>query len=786
VRLISLSATNIFDTIFIANVLAKECPDLRVVVSGADLLFVQEAAQNSLSGILAISPFPMFPEGFRWMKGNEASLSQATSFPDADSVGEYNATLALLRDGKGLGLAFAPSLENGKQSFSSAWVLVLGRHGWAPVDLLDQYNRALLPGYRTLPPGEPGQAPTWFDTEAKPDMKAPHRAIPLAAPEASKRWTVVCLLVACFSLTFCCRWGYFERRPTVRTWSVLCSIDVLAGSSISCIAHARCIYFFGCLSSLVFLNGILLAPMTNSGAVTLSLHGLGLYGLVLGACVCPFLIGLFLLYQTVARRKGTPKDSANDPTDGYLYTAIGLRILLLLLPLVGLFFWSQLCFEGGARGPFFTFRVLSLAFPVSPIWPLLLGAMGFFIVAFFHLRRLTWADRQRPELETSTLDASVWGQLGEANNALDRVFSGPARTKPRVRWVGIGATVGVAILLALLFPQENLRSFESRNYERMLIWLFLPLSLAVTSSFMRFAFSWRILRGLLTTLNSLAIGRFFGRLPDFDGSGPVWIRDLTLMSLATSVNSAIALHNLKLAMPKMQFDPLDYWNALRGYLSPKPERNRREILRQYQLFLGEAAEKTRVLSEDVLQPFWQTHRIPFVQAGYGEVAEAEAPLAQAATAGGRSQTIFLEKETAQTNTEGYEMASEYVALQYAVFIGYALRHVRNLLLCSVLSFVLLVLALNSFSFQAPQAISRLMIVALAAGAIVVVRVLAQIERNPIVSRISGNEEGALGKDFYLRVLTYGALPVLTVLSTQFPSIGRFLTSWAEPTLDVLK
>src|SRR5438067_2915433 len=66
VRLISLSATNVFDTLFIANVLAKECPDTRVVVSGADLLFIQEATQNSLSGILAISPFPMFPEGFEW------------------------------------------------------------------------------------------------------------------------------------------------------------------------------------------------------------------------------------------------------------------------------------------------------------------------------------------------------------------------------------------------------------------------------------------------------------------------------------------------------------------------------------------------------------------------------------------------------------------------------------------------------------------------------------------------------------------------------------------------
>jgi len=175
-----------------------------------------------------------------------------------------------------------------------------------------------------------------------------------------------------------------------------------------------------------------------------------------------------------------------------------------------------------------------------------------------------------------------------------------------------------------------------------------------------------------------------------------------------------------------------------------------------------------------------------VQAAPGnEAAEAAAPRALAAAAGS-SQTSSVGAPAAAVNVEGYETASKYVALQYSVFIAYALRHIQNLLLCSVLSFVFLVLALNSFSFQAPQAISRLMLWALLVGGIVVVRVLAQIERNPIVSRISGNEEGALGKDFYLRVITYGALPVLTVLGTQFPSVARFLTSWAEPTLEALK
>jgi hypothetical protein len=97
-----------------------------------------------------------------------------------------------------------------------------------------------------------------------------------------------------------------------------------------------------------------------------------------------------------------------------------------------------------------------------------------------------------------------------------------------------------------------------------------------------------------------------------------------------------------------------------------------------------------------------------------------------------------------------------------------------------------VLALNSFSFQTPEAISRLILTGLIVGGVVVVRVLAQIERNPIISRLSGTEEGTLGKDFYLQIISYGALPLLAVVGTQFPAAARLFTSWVQPTIEALK
>jgi hypothetical protein len=257
-----------------------------------------------------------------------------------------------------------------------------------------------------------------------------------------------------------------------------------------------------------------------------------------------------------------------------------------------------------------------------------------------------------------------------------------------------------------------------------------------------------------------------------------------MTSLATSVNSAIALHNIDLLKSLPQPKAGDYWTALSSFLSAS---DRKQLILGYKSFALKAAEINRIVSEKVILPFWQSEKLRFVEAGTGKREEGQAVLAKGASVGGSSHAVSgATGKTSRPNADGYEMGSEYMALQFSVFIGYALRHIQNLLLCSVLSFVLLVLALNSFSFQTPQAISRLMLVGLVVGGIVVVRTLAQIERNPIVSRISGTEEGALGKDFYLQIVTYGALPVLAVIGTQFPSVARLLTFWGPQTISALK
>jgi hypothetical protein len=311
------------------------------------------------------------------------------------------------------------------------------------------------------------------------------------------------------------------------------------------------------------------------------------------------------------------------------------------------------------------------------------------------------------------------------------------------------------------------------------------------------------------------------RIPEFGGSGPVWIREVKLMSLATAVNSAIALHNLEKTCSECAFTK-DYVDKLRSLLEAgSAGGSRLKFIGAYDEFRRAAAGITKTIGTAVLRPYWRKNKLPFVGTGPAEPEDVPAPIkteavaevVAPATAGVAEPvqtgliafsryltslslnvtSVALAEETSPApddtrsiSSEAYQYAGKYVAFQYSIYIGYILHQLQNLLVCSIACFVLLVTSLNSFSFQAPHAMSRFMMITFAAGGCAVLMVLAQMERDPILSRLSGTTPGELGKEFYVRVLAYGALPVLTMLSTQFPAISRFISMWIQPAAAALR
>ena len=65
-------------------------------------------------------------------------------------------------------------------------------------------------------------------------------------------------------------------------------------------------------------------------------------------------------------------------------------------------------------------------------------------------------------------------------------------------------------------------------------------------------------------------------------------------------------------------------------------------------------------------------------------------------------------------------------------------------------------------------------------------VFVQMHRDPILNRITHTKANGLGIEFYIRIIAFGAAPVLTWLAYQFPEIGSTIFKFLKPGIDVIK
>jgi hypothetical protein len=132
------------------------------------------------------------------------------------------------------------------------------------------------------------------------------------------------------------------------------------------------------------------------------------------------------------------------------------------------------------------------------------------------------------------------------------------------------------------------------------------------------------------------------------------------------------------------------------------------------------------------------------------------------------------------------LAEELIVVRYVALIRAVLVNIRYLMLFVSAAFVLAIIAWNSYPLQPHRLIDwcfTLLFVFISVG---FVTVFAQMHRNPILSRITDTTPNKLGSDFYIRIATFGAVPVLTWLAYQFPEIGGNLFRLLQPGLQVMK
>lgn len=132
-----------------------------------------------------------------------------------------------------------------------------------------------------------------------------------------------------------------------------------------------------------------------------------------------------------------------------------------------------------------------------------------------------------------------------------------------------------------------------------------------------------------------------------------------------------------------------------------------------------------------------------------------------------------------------DAAEQFLALLYTSFIMIVLVRIRTLIMTIGGMYVLSLLALTTYPFQPQVPIRTFLLLVLIFMVAVVGVVYAQMHRDATLSHIT-NTERQLGGVFWLRIASFIALPVFSLLASQYPGIGNMFSSWLQPALNALK
>ena len=479
--------------------------------------------------------------------------------------------------------------------------------------------------------------------------------------------------------------------------------------------------------------------------------------------------------------------------------------------------WSYLCLsKPKLRGISFSFRSLNPASGVCPLIPVLLLLFSWYLWAFFQAWRLRFQSGRPflpgaiPTKDGGSLfvsdadlystrtpnDCSLFSNVTSlliARKTLQRALSIEATPRQVMRLDSAMVFVYAALLtwFAFFTPIRGLDHIlwssggYSCPYEALIGVLFLPLLIVALSGWARMIRIWvSFRRVVLDKLEDLPIRNAFSRLEKIGlmtmlGRGGLhehW-QDIARSreAIRQMMNMAEFKHDVS-GEGWMQLTNIS--KRLADAEGSKPWTDRYYDFSAIKKVDYELAVFGHILLSAVLIPYWRTKRSGLV----GSESCNDLVL--------RGKRVHSELEihalSPSSDPPQILAGEEFLAIRYISFIRAVMTNLRYLMVFVSTSFVLTITAWNAYPFQPRQQVDWLftgLLVMLGSG---VIWVFAQMYRNPILSRITATTPNELGVGFFVRIASFGALPVFTWLAYQFPDVGSMLLKFLRPGMDLIK
>ena len=128
----------------------------------------------------------------------------------------------------------------------------------------------------------------------------------------------------------------------------------------------------------------------------------------------------------------------------------------------------------------------------------------------------------------------------------------------------------------------------------------------------------------------------------------------------------------------------------------------------------------------------------------------------------------------------------FLCLFYLNVILVPLRRLQTIILALAGVFVFVLMSYSSYPFESRESFHVLLISIFFAISLIVGIVYGQMYSNSLLSVITNTTQGELGVDFWVKLGSFVFIPLLSILSVQFPGLNNFLFSWLQPALQSVK
>ncbi len=387
------------------------------------------------------------------------------------------------------------------------------------------------------------------------------------------------------------------------------------------------------------------------------------------------------------------------------------------------------------RFELFLRRAFTLSSSLSPLVSLAWLAGGFYLWAFIELRRARMQARQRVDWPGSGPTLPSFERCRAEADQLEMLLDGPWP-----RWTGL-RSLWVLVLPIVLFACLNFVAVrpvtEPRAYGRLFLFLLGFTFFLGSYSFCRFLAAWMTLQRILSQI----------ALPHPPRGLDKALADLVSWSPMKSFGWQIP-HFRMATLVADQIRSL----AKNGKLSSGlPARTSHAIERAV------AAQRDRAFESEI-QARDELRTI---------LAEADRELK-----GWRVEDPDVER---------------FVTLRLVAYIRYVFAHLRGCLIAAGACGFLLLAAASTYAFEPNEFITNWIWTSLLVAVLVTLVVFLQMDRDEVLSRISGTppQKIQVNRQLVTNFLTYGAVPLIGLIASQFPQVGRYLVGLANPLLKVV-